>query len=372
MRAIIRATFVVVVAGALGACSPLYVLRAGIEEARILSRRQPISELVAAPATPPEVRRKLALVLDARTFADEGLGLDVGDSYTTFSRIDRDTLALVLSAARQDRFEQVTWWFPIVGRIPYKGFFSSASAQRAARGLEAKGYDTYIRPTAAFSTLGWFSDPLLSTLLDYDDVTLVATVIHELTHNSLYLPSQAAFNESFASFVGDRGAAEFFCRLEGDDAPRCRRALAFWRDNLRFGGFLESLIRELETLYGRTDLSLEQTLRLREVVFADARQRFAAELQPTLEVTTFEAFARAPLNNATLIARRLYFDRLHRFEAAYEALGRDLAAATAAIMQAAEAAEGDPYGALERIIAAAAGVVPTPAPAPAPAPAPRL
>ncbi|MDQ3389269.1 MAG: aminopeptidase, partial [Gemmatimonadota bacterium] len=105
-------------------CSPLYILRAGYEEAKILSRRESIRELVADPATPAERRDKLALVLEARTFAERVLELRTGESYTTFSQLDSDTLALVLSAAHQDRFEARTWWFPIIGSVPYKGFFS--------------------------------------------------------------------------------------------------------------------------------------------------------------------------------------------------------------------------------------------------------
>ncbi len=170
------------------ACSPLYVLRAGYEEARILSRRQPIARMVEDPATPPEQRGKLSLVLEARQFAADSLNLNVGRSYTTFSQLDSDTLAFVISAAHRDRFQSHTWWFPIVGRVPYKGFFSESQARREMERLERRGFDTYLRTTSAFSTLGWFNDPLVSTLLRYDSVSLANTVIHELFHNTLYRP----------------------------------------------------------------------------------------------------------------------------------------------------------------------------------------
>src|SRR5690606_29809700 len=119
-------------------------------------------------------------------------------------------------------FEPYTWWFPIVGRVPYKGFFDFDEAHEQARRLDARGYDTYVRPSAAFSTLGWFNDPVLNTVLRYSDVDLVQTVIHELTHNTIYIAGQAGFNESFATFVGDRGAAAFFCDMEGPEGERCR------------------------------------------------------------------------------------------------------------------------------------------------------
>ena len=121
------------------ACSAAYVLRAGYEEAKILAARRPIPEVIAAPGTSPEARRRLELVLTARDFAEHALELDAGDSYTMYTRLERDTLALVLSGARRDAFEPVTWWFPIVGSVPYKGFFSLEDAREAQAELEEIG-----------------------------------------------------------------------------------------------------------------------------------------------------------------------------------------------------------------------------------------
>ena len=329
-------------------CSPAYVMRAGYEEARILARRQPIERLVADSATDPEVRRKLELVRQARTYAARALGLETGDSYTTYSHLDQDTLALIVSAAHKDRFEAVTWWFPIVGRVPYKGFFERDDALREARRLERAGYDTYVRPTAAFSTLGWFNDPVLSTVLELDDVQLVATVIHELTHNTIFIPGEVAFNESFASFVGDVGAADYFCGIEGAAGARCRLARSLWADNIVFGAYLQSLVRDLEAVYGNASLTREEKLRLRERVIAEARERFAREVRPQLQTRAYASFADAPIDNARLIGRRLYFDRLDRFQAVHERLGGDLRRSIREILRAAEGAS-DPWAALERL-----------------------
>jgi predicted aminopeptidase len=331
-----------------GGCSPGYVLRAAYEEARILSRRESILKLVEDPSTPPERREKLALVLQARTFADRTLNLRVGESYTTFSELDSDTLALVLSAAHPDQFRARTWWFPIVGHVPYKGFFSEAAARKEVRKLEARGFDTYLRPTAAFSTLGWFNDPLVSPLLRGDDLDLVNTVIHELLHNTLYLAGEATFNESLANFVGARGAIEFFCRRDGDTAATCRTARAAWEDDLLFGAFLSGLVAELEALYARTDLTREQKLAAREEVFRRAKERFAREVRPRLQVQSFASFERTPLNNATLISRRIYYHRLDLFERVFQAWGGDLSRTLDAIIKAARDAD-DPYAAVEAL-----------------------
>ncbi|MEN8376682.1 MAG: aminopeptidase, partial [Gemmatimonadota bacterium] len=334
-------------------CSPGYVLRAGYEEAKLLSRRRPIDEVRADANITAEERRKLDLVVQARTFARESLGLDVGDSYTTYATVDSDTLLLVVSAAEKLRFRQHTWWFPIVGRVPYKGFFRFQDAFDEAERLEREGLDTYVRPTAAFSTLGWFNDPLLSTVLRSADVFLVGTVIHEVTHNTMYVPSQAAFNESFANFVGDVGAAELLCGVEGEEGQRCRQARAAWEDNLVFGRFLSGLVASLDSLYALEDMPPDAKLEAREEIFAGARETYEAEVQPSLRLLNFAGFLESGLNNAALIGRRLYYQRLDLFQDVHAALGGDLARTIARVVEVAEANPEDPYGAVEALLAEA-------------------
>jgi predicted aminopeptidase len=328
----------------------MYVMRAAWEEAKILNARKPIARIVADTATDWETRDKLLLVLQARQFAADSLGLDAGDSYTLFSRVKSDTLVMVLSAAPKDQFRPHTWWFPIVGSVPYKGFFDPDDALKEQARLEARGYDTYLRPSAAFSTLGWFNDPLLSTLLRYDRVSLANTVVHELFHNTFYAPGQAVFNESLASFVGGRGAIEFFCRRDGPAAETCRTAEAMWLDDLIFGEFLERLVADLEALYARADLTTDDKLRERERLFTDAQRRFAAEVRPRLQVDTYPSFTRDPLNNATLIARHIYYDRLHLFEEVYRSRDGDFLRAMNDIVAAARSNKADPYAAVQALV----------------------
>ncbi len=337
------------------ACSPAYVMRAAWEEAKILNRRKPIARIVADTATDWETRDKLLLVLQARQFAADSLGLNAGDSYTLFSRVESDTLVMVLSAAPKDQFRPHTWWFPIVGSVPYKGYFELADAQKEQRRLEARGYDTFLRPSAAFSTLGWFNDPLLSTLLRYDHVSLGNTVIHELFHNTFYAPGQAVFNESLASFVGGRGAIQFFCGRDGPQSPSCRTARGAWEDDLRFGAFMEQLVKDVEALYARTDLTREDKLRERERLFADSQRRFAQEVRPQLTVDTYPSFTREPLNNATLIARHIYYDRLHLFEEVYRSRNGDFIRAMNDIVAAARGNKADPYAAVQALLTPAVG-----------------
>ena len=129
-----------------------------------ITQRQPIAKLIEDKRIDALERGKLSLVLAARQYAKDSIRLKTNDSFTTYSRLDSDTLVLVLSAAYRDRLESYTWWFPIVGRVPYKGFFDFDEAKKAAKSFYDDGYDVALRPSSAFSTLGWFNDPLTARL----------------------------------------------------------------------------------------------------------------------------------------------------------------------------------------------------------------
>lgn len=315
------------------ACSPVYVIKAGWAEAKILRARRPIPEVILAPETDETTRGKLILAREAREFAKGPLGLDVGDSYTSYTVLETDTLAMVLSAAYRDRLVSKTWWFPVVGSVPYRGFFSLEDAMGAQRDLEDDGFDTYLRPTAAFSTLGWFADPLLSTILRYDEVELIATIIHELSHNHLFVPGQVRFNESFATWVGRAGSIEFFCTRPGGgtDTVWCNRARDRWDDTMLFSVFIDGLVEEIEALYGDAGAPGDDKIARREAVFARHRARFETDVQPRFKSLAFSSFLSLPLNNATLLSQMRYYHRLPDFDGLLAAHGGSLSAAIDAL-----------------------------------------
>jgi predicted aminopeptidase len=324
----------------LSACSPGYVLRAAYEELRILARRQPIEELLAGELD-PDVRAKLELTLAVREFARDRLELRVGGSYASLAETDARQVVHLVSAARRDRLEAHTWWFPVVGRVPYRGYFDRAGAEALAADLEGKGYDTYVRPAVAFSTLGWFDDPLLSSLLRHDEVALAEIIIHELLHNTIYVAGQAGFNESLASFVGYAGAAAFF--EERGDMVRAEHARALWADEVLFSRFLDDFVTELSQAYAR-GINLEERARL----FAAAQRRCAAEPWRT---GRYADFPRQQLNNAKILHYQLYAHRLAVFDQVHARFGGDLTAAIGWI-RAVVASGGDPFAALEEQLSA--------------------
>jgi len=315
-----------------------------LEEAKILSRRQPISELVRDPGTPSDVKEKLRVVLAARQYAKDSLRLRTKDSFTTYSRLDHDTLVLLVSAAYRDTLKPYTWWFPIVGRVPYKGYFDFAAARREAKNLTADGLDVYVRPSDAFSTLGFFNDPLLNTTLKGDTLSLANTVIHELTHNTFYASGQAPFNESFAMFVGARGAAAFF-RSRGQEAAAARLD-AQWEDDKLLARFWSRVVKSLDSAYAAHPYDKDARIRARDTVYLRARAALISEVAPALKTINPRYAERVPLDNASLLARRVYASDLDVFDQVYEREGRDLKRTIGRIIALAKTNPKNPFDAL--------------------------
>jgi len=322
IRRVVGALAVIVVAYLVIAPTGRYLLRAAWAEAGILRRRRPILEIVSDSATKPAVARRLRLVLDARAFAVDSIQLAARESFTTYSQLQRDTLVLVLSGAYRDRLKSYTWWFPIVGRVPYKGYFDFNAARDAARKLGASGFDVYLRPSPAFSTLGFFNDPVLSTALSADTLDLANTVIHELTHNTFYASGQAVFNESFANFVGARGSAWFF-RARGSPAA-ADQADARWSDDKVLARFWAQLYHVVDSAFKAHPTDSLARLAARDTLYSRARRLLVDSVGPQLRTIPATALARVRLDNAALLAHRLYNTDLDLFDQVWARENGDL------------------------------------------------
>jgi predicted aminopeptidase len=301
---------------------------------------------VANPSTPKEAREKLKVVLAARQYAKDSLRLRTKDSFTTYSRLDHDTLVRVVSAAYRDTLKAYTWWFPIVGRVPYKGYFDFNAARRAAEDLRSEGFDVYVRPSDAFSTLGFFNDPLLNTTLRADSLDLANTVIHEVTHNTFYASGQAPFNESFAMFVGARGAAAFF-RSRGQDSAAAK-VDADWEDDKLLARFWSRVISSLDSAYAAHPESKEARIAVRDTIYMRTRVALIGEIAPQFKRINPRYAERVPLDNASLLARRVYASDLDVFDLIYEKERRDLKRAIGRVIGLAKANPKTPFTALRR------------------------
>lgn len=314
-----------------------YLSRAAVEESRILQARQPIGRLAADSTTSAALRGQLGLVLQARDFA-AGIGLEAKQTFTTYSDVGRDTLLLVLSAAPRNCLCPHTWKFPIVGKIPYKGFFDSRMARREADRLDAKGFDTYLRPAAAFSTLGWFNDPLLSTALTGDSVELAALVLHEIAHNTLYVKSATPFNESFAQLIGYRGAEAFFRGL--GDSSLALRAADRWHDEIALSDYYAELSARLDSLYGAApDSAAVDSGRAALAVWA--REQLEGPVGARFRTYHVGRLSDRPINNARLIAARIYRTRLDLLDRWYQTHGADVRQSVTALDSLLQGVPGD-------------------------------
>lgn len=320
LRALAPAFAAVLSAG----CQAGYLLGQARGQARVLWGREPVEAVLGRPDLDAETRRKLALVREARRFAAEAIGLDVQDNYTTYYDVGGPAVAYALTAAPKDALEPVTWWFPIVGRVPYLGFFEKADGEARRDALLAEGYDVVLRGVPAFSTLGWFADPVFSTMLAMEDARLVSTVIHELTHATLFIPGAVEFNENLATFVGERGATLFFEQADGADSPRARAVGESFEDARRFGAFLAEMMEGLRAYYARP-VARNDKIEGREKEFERWQNRYRSEVVPALHGAAYRWFPEARLDNALLLSLGAYHGGLDLFQRASEACGGNLA-----------------------------------------------
>jgi len=254
-------------------------------------------------------------------------------------------IVYVVTAAPRTKLELYTWWFPVIGRVAYKGYFHQSEAKLEAQRLEAQGYDTYIRPALAFSTLGWFSDPLLPHLLKYDGETLANIIIHELFHTTFYLKGQSAFNESLANFVGHRGIIAFLTKEQGSEAAATRKAVATWKSELAIADFLSGAAERLNTLYDST-LSEGEKLQQREQVFTQVQEEFR---RLPVTVRRNVDLATITLNNAVILQYLVYLRELTLFERVYQENGQDLRATLEKVTQTARKSD-DPFIATRALV----------------------
>ena len=332
-------------------CDITYLAHSACSEVRLLWNRRPISAVLDKSDLSTPVRSKLEMVLQVRHFAADNLGLNVGGAYNTVTQVDRSAVTWVLMAAEPDQLSPYTWYFPIVGSVPYKGYFNKAAAQAAAASLEAQGLDTFIRPAVAFSSLGYFNDPLLSNLLGLDHVVLAGVIIHELFHRTYFLASDAMFDESAANYVGSRGAVAFFDQLKGPQSEEAAAARSVLASDMKFGEFLEHEESKLEALY-YSGKPRAEILKHRTALFHQIQTDYT-KLKPQLSGMDRFDLDKVKLNNAVLINYQLYFHNLDDF-AALDALHQcDLRATIESIISLAKGSPEDPFGAIRKAVKSA-------------------
>jgi predicted aminopeptidase len=298
-----------------------YLSHLGWNQAQIINDSVPVSEVLQKGSVDGGVKERIRFIQEVKSFGEQNLGLEKTDSYSKFFECDGPVLYMV-TACPKDRLHPLSWRFPIVGEVTYKGFFGKEKAIREKRALDEKGFDTYVQGTGAYSTLGWLKDPIFSTMLGWDDPALANLILHEMTHATIYFKGQTSLNEQVATFVGNRGAIEFFSNKYGAGADEVQEAIHAQEDDLLFSRWITQACERVARFYDQ-DLSKEEKLRGRENLFRSLKGEFR-DLKTRFKTDTYPHLDRVELNNAVLLAYRRYFHQLDRFETLHEDMGQDL------------------------------------------------
>lgn len=278
-----------------------------------MNDRKPVDEVIQSPTISEEQKSKLKLINEVKSFSEEQLGLKKTKNYQHFVQLQSPYVSYLLTVSKKNELKAFEWYFPIVGHVPYKGFPSPEEAAKEALEFPQKGYDTFIRGASAYSTLGWFSDPILSSMLSYNKKDLVDLIIHESVHATLFIKSEAEFNERLASFIGFKGAQEFYIKMEGQDSENVKWLKDENHDDILFSEFLQIQTQQLSQWYkAHNDIDEQQRKkRLNQLKF-----EFKKNILPQLKTKKYLWFMEQEINNAFLVGLTTYNLNFSLFEKA--------------------------------------------------------
>lgn len=284
----------------LNGCSLFYVAKQGSFQAQLLASAEPIEIALRSGDISFQQRKKLELVLDVRSFTKKHLHLHVHKSYKDINLSWHNVIHTV-SASQPLAFKPYLWWFPIIGYVPYKGYFNENDADEEELRLKQLGYETDKRQVEGYSTLGYFADPLWPAMLELNDYALVELIIHELAHATVYIANQTPFNETFASFIGKVGARNYFEHRFGKNSDELAGFDRYQERNHRYQKFFGDLYEELEKIFAQ-DLADDLKREQKNSAMNHARERYqklvAKKLMPEIDWSS--------LNNASLLSYKTY------------------------------------------------------------------
>lgn len=284
----------------LAGCSMFYVAKQGAYQMKLLADSEPIWQALRSPKLSKNTRSKLMLIDEVRSYAQDKLHLKAKKNYKDVNLSWKHILYNV-SASEALAFKPYTWWFPIIGKVPYKGFFEEKDADLEVSRLQKEGFQTLKRRVGGYSTLGYFSDPVWPAMLAMSDESLVELIIHELTHATFYMPYQTPFNETLANFVGRTGARRFFVDKFGEGSVEVKKLDSVMHDEKVENDFFFKLFQDLDTLY-KSDSSEQAKIDGRRHIMEDAHKRFLQlPIDPNLRNIDWSR-----INNAFLLAFKTY------------------------------------------------------------------
>lgn len=250
-----------------------YGIAQGKGQFKVLWNAQPIEEVLQNSNVADSTKQKLLLVNQVRIFAFDSLGLTPTKNYTTYFDQKGKEILWVVTACAPYKFEPKEWSFPIVGSFTYKGYFDVDKAKKLANQLKEKGFDVEMSPVSGWSTLGWFKDPVLSNMLEGSVGSMSNTLIHELTHGTVFVPDSMAFNENLASFIGNKGAFQFLGTTYGSDSEEAKNYAYRLSDSEKFTKYMVLSASKLDSIYNNINtLSIEEKEAIKSSFMASFKQ----------------------------------------------------------------------------------------------------
>jgi predicted aminopeptidase len=319
----VRALLLAAACTLLSGCGTLYLMQAASGQWQVLRQRVPIDTLLADARTPPVLRAQLQEVRAAREFASRELGLPDNSSYRSYADIGRPYVVWNVVAAPEFSVSPKRWCFPVAGCVAYRGYFREQRAREFAAALAVRGFDVSVDGVPAYSTLGKFADPVLSSMLRYGDDELAATIFHELAHQLLYVRDDSEFNEAFATTVEDAGLERWL------NSQGASERLQQFRERQAHAAAFVSLLAQsrarLALLYASGVARDEMRAGKAQILSALAADIRALELREGVSSPLYEEWIAAGLNNARLAAVSTYFDCVPGFTRLLAQAGNDLA-----------------------------------------------
>lgn len=320
---------IVAVSLLLGACDTLgYYSQAVSGQLFILTHRQKIDRLLEDPATDPQLKNRLGEIAAIRRFAAAELGLPVASHYSTYVDLQRPFVVWNVFAAPEFSLDPQTWCYPVAGCVSYRGYFSEAAARAFAEARQADGMDVYVGGVAAYSTLGWFSDPVLNTVLNRQQHQLAALVFHELAHQVVYIPGDTEFNESFATAVEREGQRRWLQANTVDAGRRAELEAAIGTELTRqqqFVALVQAAAADLRAVYAGT-ASADAMRAAKQQRFGQLRADYAQLKNTWQGYAAYDGWFAGDLNNARLGTVTTYNNLVPGFAALLAQQGGDLAA----------------------------------------------
>ncbi len=296
--------------GTSGCGEPGYYLQSIRGHLDVMAQRRSIPKVLADPQTAPALRQRLETVQDIRRFSTAELFLPDNDSFSTYADVGRDAVVWSVIAAPEDSLSPLTWCFPFAGCVPYRGYFHADAAEAYARRLRDDGYDVHVADVPAYSTLGWFSDPVLNTFINLPDWALAEVIVHELAHQVVYIKDDADFNEAFAQTVMLEGGRRWLA-THGDEDQRTWAATVRNRQD----AFL-ALVRRtrvaLSECYG-CETTREAKLACKVSTFADMHRTYAGLKTEWGGYSGYDDWMNQDLNNARFVSESTYYRLLPAF-----------------------------------------------------------